>query len=68
MTTHHETGHAAASSEGTVTVTEIGSGTYTQRIAAGHHRLVCASHRRLATTQGQHPTIYYWPCWVHVPP
>jgi putative redox protein len=39
MTTH-ETGHDAASSEGTVTVTETGSGTYTQQITAGHHQLV----------------------------
>jgi len=39
MTTR-ETGHDAASSEGTVTVTEAGSGTYTQQITLGHHRLV----------------------------
>jgi hypothetical protein len=61
MTTHHETGQDAASSEGTVTVTETGSGTYTQQITAGHHRLVADEPRRLATTPGQHPTIYYWP-------
>jgi putative redox protein len=40
VTTHHETGHGAASSQGTVTVTETGSGTYTQQITVGHHRLV----------------------------
>jgi putative redox protein len=39
MTTH-DTGHDAASSEGTVTVTDTGSGSYTQQITAGHHRLV----------------------------
>jgi putative redox protein len=38
--TPHETGHDAASSEGTVTVTETGAGTYAQEIRAGHHRLV----------------------------
>ena len=37
MTTH-QTGDDAAS-EGTVTVTETGTGTYTQRITAGHHEL-----------------------------
>jgi putative redox protein len=40
VTTHHETGHGAASPQGTVTVTETGSGTYTQRITVGQHRLV----------------------------
>ena len=40
MTTHGETGHDAASSEGTVTVEETSAGGYTQQIAAGHHRLV----------------------------
>jgi putative redox protein len=39
MTTR-ETGHDTASPEGTVTVTETGSGTYTQQITAGHHGLV----------------------------
>jgi hypothetical protein len=38
--TPHQTGHDAVSSEGTVTVTETGTGTYTQQITAGHHRLV----------------------------
>ena len=40
MTTHGETGHDAASSEGTVTLEETSAGGYTQQIAAGHHRLV----------------------------
>jgi putative redox protein len=39
MTTQ-ETGRDAASSEGTVTVTEAGTGTYTQQITAGRHQLV----------------------------
>lgn len=56
MTTHHETGRAAASSEGTVTVTETGSGTYTQRIAAGHHRLVSDEPRPIGDDTG--PTPY----------
>ena len=56
MTTHHETGHVAASSEGTVTVTETGSGTYTQRIAAGHHRLVSDEPRPIGDDAG--PTPY----------
>src|ERR1700739_3425819 len=38
--TTHETGHDTASSEGTVTVTETGSGTYTQQITAGAQQLV----------------------------
>jgi putative redox protein len=56
VTTHHETGHVAASSEGTVTVTETGSGTYTQRIAAGHHRLVSDQPRPIGDDAG--PTPY----------
>ena len=56
MTTHHETGHAAASSEGTVIVTETGSGTYTQQIAAGHHRLVSDEPRPIGDDAG--PTPY----------
>jgi putative redox protein len=35
-----ETGRDAASSAGTVTVTETGSGIYTQQITVGDHRLV----------------------------
>jgi hypothetical protein len=65
MTTH-EIGHDAASSEGTVSVTEADTGTYTQQITAGHHRLV-ADEPQLATTQGQHPTICSWPRSGHVP-
>lgn len=55
MTTHHETGHAAASSEGTVIVTETGSGTYTQEIAAGHHRLVADEPRPIGDDAGPSP-------------
>jgi putative redox protein len=40
MTTQGETGRDAASSEGTVIVTETSAGGYTTQIAAGHHRLV----------------------------
>jgi uncharacterized OsmC-like protein len=39
MTTHANGGDAAPS-EGTVTVTETGSGTYTQQITAGRHRII----------------------------
>jgi hypothetical protein len=56
MTTHHETGQDAASSEGTVTVTETGSGTYTQQITAGHHRLVADEPRPIGDDAG--PTPY----------
>ena len=45
MTTQGETGREAASSEGTVIVTETGAGGYTQQIAAGHHRLVADEPR-----------------------
>jgi putative redox protein len=55
MTTH-ETGHDAASSEGTVTVTETGSGTYTQQITAGRHRLVSDEPRPIGDDAG--PTPY----------
>ena len=55
MTTHG-TGHEAASSEGTVTVTETGSGTYTQQITAGHHRLVADEPRPVGDDAG--PTPY----------
>jgi organic hydroperoxide reductase OsmC/OhrA len=55
MTTH-ETGHGAASSEGTVTVTEAGSGTYTQQITLGHHRLVSDEPRPIGDDAG--PTPY----------
>ncbi len=52
----HETGRDAASSEGTVTVTEAGSGTYTQEIALGHHRLVSDEPRPIGDDEG--PTPY----------
>jgi uncharacterized OsmC-like protein len=55
MTTH-ETGHDAASSEGTVTVRESGSGTYTQQITVGHHRLVADEPRPIGDDAG--PTPY----------
>jgi putative redox protein len=55
MTTH-ETCPDNASSEGTVTVTETGSGTYTQQIAAGHHRLVADEPRPIGDDAG--PTPY----------
>jgi putative redox protein len=56
MTTQHEPGDAAASSEGTVTVTETGSGTYTQQITAGHHELVSDEPRPIGDDAG--PTPY----------
>jgi putative redox protein len=52
----HETGHDAASAEGTVTVTETGSGSYTQQITAGHHRLVADEPRPIGDDAG--PTPY----------
>jgi putative redox protein len=55
MTTH-ETGPDATSSEGTVTVTEAGSGTYTQQITAGHHQLVSDEPRPIGDDAG--PTPY----------
>src|SRR5262249_32785909 len=55
MTTH-ETGRDAASSEGTVTVIETGTGTYTQQIAAGHHRLISDEPRPIGDDAG--PTPY----------
>jgi putative redox protein len=39
------TAHGTSSSEGTVTVTDTGSGTFTQQITAGHHRLVADEPR-----------------------
>jgi putative redox protein len=56
VTTHHETGRDATSSEGTVTVTETGSGTYTQQITVGHHRLVSDEPRPIGDDAG--PTPY----------
>jgi putative redox protein len=55
MTTH-QTDHDGASSEGTVTVTEAGSGTYTQQITAGNHRLVADEPRPIGDDAG--PTPY----------
>jgi putative redox protein len=52
VTTHE----AAASSEGTVTVTESGSGTYTQQITAGHHALVADEPGPIGDDAG--PTPY----------
>jgi putative redox protein len=45
-----------ASSEGTVTVTEAGSGTYTQEIAARQHRLVADEPKPIGDDAG--PTPY----------
>jgi putative redox protein len=55
MTTQ-ENGHDAAPSEGTVTVTEADSGTYTQQITAGHHRLVADEPQPIGADAG--PTPY----------
>jgi hypothetical protein len=63
MTRHGETGRDAASSVGTVIVTETSVGGDTQQIAAG---LSPTSHGRSATTSGQHPTICYLPGSVRV--
>jgi putative redox protein len=54
--TTHETGPDVSSSEGTVTVTESGSGTYTQQITAGRHRLVADEPRPTGDDAG--PTPY----------
>ncbi len=54
--TPHETGNETASSEGTVTVTEAGSGAYTQQITLGHHRLVSDEPRPMGDDTG--PTPY----------
>jgi putative redox protein len=56
MTTHGETGRDAASSEGTVTVTETRAGGYTQQIIAGRHRLVADEPRPIGDDAG--PTPY----------
>ena len=50
------TSHVAASSEGTVTVTEAGSGIYTQQITAGRHRLVADEPSPIGDDAG--PTPY----------
>ena len=54
--TSHETGHDTASPEGAVTVTEAGSGTYTQEITLGRHRLVCDEPQPIGDDAG--PTPY----------
>jgi len=56
MTTQGETGRDAASSEGTVIVTETSASGYTQQIAAGHHRLVADEPRPIGNDFG--PTPY----------
>ena len=66
--TAHETGHDVVSSEGTVTVTEAGSGTYTQQITLGHHRLVADEPRPIGDDADQHPTTCCWPPSERVPP
>ena len=55
MTTH-EIRSATTPSEGTVTVTEAGTGTYTQQIIAGQHRLVADEPRPIGDDAG--PTPY----------
>jgi putative redox protein len=56
VTTQNQTGDAAASSDGTVTVTESGSGTYTQQITVGHHELVADEPPPIGDDAG--PTPY----------
>jgi putative redox protein len=56
MTTQGETERDAASSEGTVIVTETGAGSYTQQITARHHRLVADEPRPIGDDIG--PTPY----------
>jgi len=53
--TIHQTDYDGASSEGTVTVTEAGSGTYTQQITAGHHRLVADEPKPIGDDAGPNP-------------
>lgn len=55
MTTQ-EPGRGEASSEGTVTVMETGSGTYTQEVTIGHHRLRSDEPRPVGDDAG--PTPY----------
>ena len=49
-----ETGNAE-SPDGTVTVTEADSGTYTQEISIGHHRLVADEPRPVGDDAGPNP-------------
>jgi putative redox protein len=51
-----ETGQDVASSEGTVIVSETGTGTYTQQITAGHHQLVADEPQPIGDDAG--PTPY----------
>ncbi|KAA0101432.1 OsmC family protein [Mycolicibacterium sp. P1-5] len=55
MTADNVDGHAT-SSEGTVTVTETGTGTYTQQITAGKHQLFADEPRPIGDDEG--PTPY----------
>jgi putative redox protein len=55
MTTQ-QTDNDTAAPEGTITVTESGSGTYTQEITAGRHRLVADEPRPVGDDAG--PTPY----------
>jgi putative redox protein len=55
MTTQ-EIADNAASSEGTVTVTETGAGTYTQQITAGRHQLAADEPQPIGADSG--PTPY----------
>ena len=56
MTTQGETGRDAASSEGTVIVTDTGADGYTRQIAAGRHRLVADEPSPVGDDTG--PTPY----------
>lgn len=51
-----ETDHGVAPSEGTVIVTETGTGIYTQQIIAGHHQLVADEPPPIGDDAG--PTPY----------
>jgi putative redox protein len=55
MTTHDNDG-GTASTEGVVTVTETGAGTYAQEITAGKHRLVADEPKPVGDDSG--PTPY----------
>ncbi|MDT5221682.1 MAG: putative redox protein [Mycobacterium sp.] len=54
--TIHQIDHDEAASEGTVTVAETGTGTYTQLITAGNHELVADEPRPIGDDAG--PTPY----------
>jgi putative redox protein len=55
----------AKSSEGTVTVTEADSGTYTQEISIGHHRLIADEPLPLGDDAGPSHMISCCPGWEH---